>query len=100
RALDSVVDPSTGNIVCRLLLEKTNDGCVPLNLFGIGRASPDAVNYLLGSRAGTSVIEQDAAELMMDGELFQGWCASPVLGAVHYLLCSRSCTSGIVEDLP
>lgn len=82
RALDSVFHPTTGAIVCRSTLTNPNDGCVPLNLFGIGKASPEAVEYLMGWRYGTSVVEQDAAELLLDGELFDGWGAGPVFGAI------------------
>ena len=46
-AVDAVVDPATGNIVCRAALvnpAKWGD-CVPLNLFGTGNASDAAIDY-------------------------------------------------------
>src|SRR5690606_2316453 len=42
RAIDSVVDPDSGEIVCRSTLSFPDDGCVPLNLFGPWSASPQA----------------------------------------------------------
>ncbi|MDT8399302.1 MAG: TonB-dependent receptor [Pseudomonadales bacterium] len=48
-AVDAVVDPATGSIVCRPALidpEKWGN-CVPLNLFGAGRASPEALDYVI-----------------------------------------------------
>lgn len=63
-AIDAVVDPTTGNIVCRSSLDPANiaisdaiafssvgvpratAGCVPLNLFGEGVASQAAIDYV------------------------------------------------------
>jgi outer membrane receptor protein involved in Fe transport len=47
-AVDAVVDPSTGNIVCHAALvdpAKWGD-CVPLDLFGRGNASDAAIDYV------------------------------------------------------
>jgi outer membrane receptor protein involved in Fe transport len=50
-ALDAVRDPATGAIVCRATLVEP-DGpyrdCVPIDLFGSGRASPEALRYVTG----------------------------------------------------
>jgi iron complex outermembrane recepter protein len=97
RALDSVISPS-GKIVCRSTLSNPNDGCVPLNLFGIGKASPEAVEYLMGWRYGTSVVEEDAAELMVDGELFPGWGAGPVFGAAGVNWRQDNLTAGYTDE--
>ncbi len=45
-AVDAVVDPSTGSIVCRSTLTDPGNGCVPLNVFGVGVASPEAMRYV------------------------------------------------------
>jgi iron complex outermembrane receptor protein len=50
QALDAVRDPATGEIVCRAKLAGHPDyqDCVPINLFGAGRASQEAINYVTG----------------------------------------------------
>lgn len=56
-ALDAVVDPNTGEIVCYAALQDPANwsDCVPVNLFGAGNASPEAIDYLTGLDAGTVV---------------------------------------------
>ncbi len=44
-ALDSVVDPKTGQIVCRDAVWRAL-GCVPLNLFGYNSITPAAANWI------------------------------------------------------
>ena len=45
RALDAVVDPATGNIVCRSVLDQSDPSCVPYDPFGAA-PSAGAINYL------------------------------------------------------
>src|SRR5690606_10028116 len=58
--------------------------CVPLNLFGAGRASQEAIDHALGRDDGTNIkvqasdLEQDLAEITMSGEVFEGWGAGPI----------------------
>jgi outer membrane receptor protein involved in Fe transport len=56
-AIDAVVDPGTGEIVCYAALQDPANwsDCVPLNLFGAGNASPEALDYVIGLDAGTVV---------------------------------------------
>jgi outer membrane receptor protein involved in Fe transport len=112
-ALDAVKDAS-GNIVCRVSTFAAGaaafPGCQPLNLFGRGRASPAAVDYVLGNDPGQHVdtplyfanlgytgerlvydapvpkrnlttFTQHLAELSMHGDLMEGW-AGPISLAV------------------
>jgi outer membrane receptor protein involved in Fe transport len=110
-AVDAVRDPGSGNIVCRTSLSASPiAGCVPINLFGVGNASPAAVAFVNGERPGlqittpvyfagsgfnpaqtlsyTSQVEkvnittmnQHVAELSANGELFKGW-AGPITAA-------------------
>ena len=44
QAIDAVRDPA-GNIVCRAALTDPNTPCRPLDLFGVGNASPAALAY-------------------------------------------------------
>lgn len=68
-ALDAVVDPATGQTVCRSTLTNPNDGCRPLNLFGRGQMSAEAVDYVMGTHYGVHEIEQNFAEIAIDGEI-------------------------------
>ncbi len=55
-AVDAVVDPATGNIVCRTsMFGNAFPGCQPINLFGQGNASKAAVDYVTGYEAGQSI---------------------------------------------
>jgi iron complex outermembrane recepter protein len=86
-AVDAVVDPATGNIVCRSALNpntipgtsplpaynadpdrdgifepvtfRTNDGsCRPLNLFGFGSPSAEAINFVNQPNTSNTTLEQ------------------------------------------
>jgi iron complex outermembrane receptor protein len=83
-AMDAVQAPN-GTIQCRAALLNPNHygDCVPLNLLGAGRASPEAIDYALGRNDGTNVkvqaadLQQDIVDLSMSGEVFEGW-AGPI----------------------
>ncbi|HZV56862.1 MAG TPA: TonB-dependent receptor [Sphingobium sp.] len=108
-AVDAV-DDSNGNIVCRVSTfaggAEAFPGCQPLNLFGRGNASPQAVDYVLGNDVGEQIstplffanlgftgetdsytatkakrnittFQQHLAELSLSGTLFDNW-AGPV----------------------
>ena len=77
-ALDAVPNPASGQIECRSTLYKPTNGCVPIDLFGVGRASQQALDYVLGNKYGWGLVEQQFAELSADGELFAGFGAGPV----------------------
>jgi len=79
-ALDAVVDPGTGNIVCNAaLLDPANwSDCVPVNLFGAGNVSPAALDYLQGLDAGTQV---NTPVFFTDGGFSSGRTLSYTSGA-------------------
>ncbi|MEJ1963800.1 MAG: TonB-dependent receptor [Gammaproteobacteria bacterium] len=81
-ALDAVRDPATGAIVCRSTLFNRNNGCVPIDLFGVGRASPEAIDYVLDDKFGRVTVAQHFAEFSADGPVTMGIGAGPVLLAV------------------
>lgn len=58
-------------------LDNTISDCVPLNLMGNG-ISPEAAAYIMTPKWGDSVVEQDFAELLVTGEIADGWGAGPV----------------------
>lgn len=112
-AIDAVVDPETNNIVCRAaLIDPVKWGdCVPLNYFGRGRASPEAIAYVTRFEPGQQITsplyftrdgydsgrtisytsgigkvyltdtEQTLAELSASGIVSQGWGAGPIAAA-------------------
>lgn len=76
-ALDAVVNPANGQIVCRSTLSAPGNGCVPINLFGEGSPSAAALDYVTGSQHLVANIEQQAAAASLSGEPFSTW-AGPV----------------------
>ena len=61
-AVDAVVNPATGAIVCRQTLTGGAPGCVPINLFGFGSPSAAANKYVHGTEfLEWEITEEDAA---------------------------------------
>lgn len=92
RASDAVVNPANGQIVCRQTLSNpaataiSNPvGCQPLNIFGVGNASPAALKYITGTAVQTVRVAEDVAELSAQGELFDlpAGAVSLALGASY-----------------
>jgi len=54
-------------------LDNTVKDCVPYNVMGAGNMSREAVDYTQSDRIELSKVEQDFAELLVSGELLQGW---------------------------
>lgn len=48
-AIDSVIDPATGKPVCRVSLGNPALHCVPINVFGEGAPSQEAIDYVTGT---------------------------------------------------
>ena len=119
-AMDAVVHPDTGAIVCRVNLpqysptpdqlraaglasglsdsrtqadpqpvplgspvglDDTISGCVPFNVMGHGNISEAAIDYIGTLKKGVGIVEQDFAEVLATGEVFEGWGYGPVSGA-------------------
>ncbi len=113
-ALDAVVDPATGAIVCNVTrVSGQYPDCVPLNLFGRGNASQAAIDWVTGFDPGIAVtttpylpgypastysyvggedklrlieLKQHVAEFVASGEVWEGFGAGPVSMAfgAHY----------------
>lgn len=89
-ATDAVLDG--GNIVCRVTRDGLPayavgivdpiiaQGCQPLNVFGTGNASSEAMAYAFGSLTEHNVIRQDVLAAAVSGRLLDGW-AGPISGA-------------------
>lgn len=69
-AVDAVRDPASGNIVCRSTLTNPTNGCVPLNLFGVGVASPAAIAYTHGTAFQRAIVKLDVVSADASGTLF------------------------------
>ncbi len=82
---DAVVDPATGEIVCRHTLDPLSDntslgrplngqivggGCVPTNLFGSGAVSQEAIDYFTVTSVRNAKIDQTVANAVISGSLF------------------------------
>ena len=77
QAIQAVVSPTTGQIICNSTLTNPNDGCVPFNIFGIGVNSPAAYNYVEGRAHQDAVYFQDVGAVNFRGDPFSIW-AGPV----------------------
>lgn len=77
RAVDAVISPTTGGIVCRSTITNPTNGCVPYNVFGTGVNQPGAINALNGTSTRRDVMKQNVAALNFSGEPFSTW-AGPV----------------------
>jgi len=83
-ATDAVLAP-VGNaagivpntIVCRSTLTNPDNGCAPLNVFGIGNASNAAKSYVTPPQWTQINNKQDVVSLSIEGEPFSDW-AGPV----------------------
>lgn len=70
-AIDAVRD-ANGNIVCGVTLRNPGllQGCVPMNIFGEGAPSEEAVNWVMGESRFTAVNEMHIGSFNVSGELF------------------------------
>lgn len=82
-ALDAVVDPNTGNIVCNVSLTAPGayPGCVPMNPFGSGNVSQAAKDYIFGTTSWKAKNTMDDFGANLTGTLVEGW-AGPIKFAV------------------
>lgn len=111
-AADAVVNPANGQTVCRVTLFNNDyNDCVPINLFGRGRASASAIDWVTGYDEGKPTtaqgfysptesipysyisgedkrrvveLEQDVWEFSANGEIHSGFGAGPIAMALGY----------------
>ncbi len=95
-AIDAVRDVN-GDIVCRSTLTNPGNGCVPLNLFGLGVASPQALAYVGGDPWSAAQLRQTVGAVNVQGAPWQGWAGpiSVAFGVEH----RREETSATSNDL-
>ena len=86
RAVDSVVDPNTGQIVCRVITgDVYGRPCVPYNPMGIGVNTKASLDYISSTAYSWIALAQDVFQVSATGEPFSPW-AGPVsvaLSAEH-----------------
>lgn len=75
-ALDAVTD-ANGTPACRSTLTNPENGCVPLNLLGVGTVSQGAINYVNGEAWLDMSIRQDIIDASVSGDPVATW-AGPV----------------------
>ena len=75
-AEDAVINPATGQALCRSSLTTPSNGCVPIDLFG-GNPSQAAIDYVTGTQSLQTLLTQTAAQANIQGEPFSTW-AGPV----------------------
>ncbi|ONF95383.1 TonB-dependent receptor plug domain-containing protein [Sphingomonas jeddahensis] len=80
-AADAVVNPATGQIVCRSSLTNPSNGCVAWNPFGTAPITQAQRDYMGGSGFARSIAKQDVVALTVRGNLFSTW-AGDVAAAV------------------
>jgi len=82
--LDSVINPATNQAICRARLNNPNPtsaqdpygdiaNCVPINPFGAGSITPEALNYYRGTSVTRSRLEQDVFAANLSGSPFRTW---------------------------
>lgn len=82
--VDSVINPATGQPICRALRNNPNPSaaqdpygdirsCVPINLFGAGSVSQAALDYIGGTAVLDSHQEQDVYAANVEGSPFATW---------------------------
>jgi outer membrane receptor protein involved in Fe transport len=131
-AADVVIDPGTGQPACNVAVTTAGTAnplyqdCVPLNLFGRGQASPEAIDWVTGFEPGVQInaqgfltateslphsyvsgedkrriidIQQDVWEFSADGRISEGWGAGPITMAFGYGFREESFTQ-VVEVGP
>ncbi len=69
-AVDAVINPATGQPVCRVALTTANTGCVPINLFGLGAPSQAAIDYVTGTPRSDVTDKLDTYGVSLRGEPF------------------------------
>lgn len=79
-AIDAVRN-TAGQIVCRSTITAPTNGCVPMNLFGEGSPSPEALNYVRGTQVLLAHVKEDAAAFNIEGEPLELWAGRVSLAA-------------------
>lgn len=96
-AVDSVINPTNGQPICRSTLTDPNNGCVPINVFGPNSISQAALPYVEGTSWYDETETQADAAANLRGDLFSDW-AGPVSMATGFEF-RREATGGTSDPL-
>jgi outer membrane receptor protein involved in Fe transport len=77
KSLQAVVDPATGNIVCQGVLDGSDPGCVPWNVFETGGVSQEALDYLVLPLYARGTTDQTIMSGYVEGDLGDYGIKSP-----------------------
>lgn len=82
-SVDSVISPTTGRPICRSALTVPTTACVPVNLFGEGAPSAEALRYFMGTGSRQARTTLDVGGATLRGEPFSlpGGSVSIAVGA-------------------
>ena len=72
QAIDAVRAPS-GTIVCNSTLMYPTNGCVPMNVFGVGSPSQEAIDWITQDISQKQLVQQHVADVAISGSLFDNW---------------------------
>ncbi|MCZ8132805.1 MAG: TonB-dependent receptor [Steroidobacteraceae bacterium] len=72
-AQDAVLNPATGQVVCRSTLANPTNGCVPFNRMGVGVNSQAAVDYIMGRPERDQRFQQDVAAINFSTNFDNPW---------------------------
>jgi iron complex outermembrane receptor protein len=75
QAIDAVKDAG-GNVVCRSTLTTPGNGCVPLNLFGVGSPSQGALDWITQDISQKQIVEENVADVALSGSPFNDWAGA------------------------
>jgi len=73
-------------------LDGSVDDCVPYSNFGRGNVNPDAVAYAQSLKKGIGTVDQDFFEMLLQGELHEGWGYGAVSMAAGFTWREQSFT--------
>lgn len=85
--LDSVINPATGQPICRALLNNPNptaaqdpygniSACIPINPLGAGSISQAALDYYKGTAVMMARQRQDVYAVSLEGSVFDTWAGT------------------------
>jgi len=122
-AADVVTDPATGQPACNVTVTSgLYPDCVPLNLFGRGMASDEAIDWVLDFEEGVQMhaegvlgpydpliydyissgpkvrvvnIDQSVYDIRANGEIYEGWGAGPIMMGIGYGYREESFTQAV-----
>ena len=72
QAIDAV-STTGGQIVCRSTLTYANNGCVPMNVFGVGSPSQASIDWITQDISQKQLVQQHVADVSISGSAFNNW---------------------------